>query len=153
MEYRYAEIFIDACSTVLDSFSSRRITSADIMTPDNGSGRSICVSMGMMGGVDGQVRMSMDAETGITLASEMLGGMEITDVDELVTSAVCELCNMIMGNACSCIGADDTSVDITPPVIVEGNVSPLMDGAPDYRILMLLDSADSIDFQVAMESA
>jgi CheY-specific phosphatase CheX len=39
-------------------------------------------------------------ETGKTLASEMLGYMEIAE-DEIITSAVGELCNLKMGNACS----------------------------------------------------
>jgi CheY-specific phosphatase CheX len=55
----------------------------------------------------------MDEKIGMELASDMLG-MEITEVDELVVSAVGEICNMIMGNACSSFGSDKL-IDIRRP--------------------------------------
>ena len=146
MEHKYAEIFIDACSMVLDSFSSRRIASANVTSPNCPDSREIFVSMGLAGDIDGQVTMSMDAETGKSLAGEMLGGMEITDVDELVTSAVGELCNMIMGNACSELARRNLAVDITAPCLVDGewiffgsaaNIWSIPIVCPDYGTLHL----------------
>ena len=149
MEHKYAEIFIDACSMVLDSFSSRRIASANVTSPNCPDSREIFVSMGLAGDIDGQVTMSMDAETGKSLAGEMLGGMEITDVDELVTSAVGELCNMIMGNACSSMSADNASVEITPPTVT-ADVASLESNKPAYQIQLHLDDADSFDLNVSV---
>ena len=154
MEPKYAGIFIQAFNTVLASFSSSQIISVDVLAPKNQfTAGDILVTIGIIGDVDGQVYMSMNAKTGQTLASEMLGGMEITQVDEMVTSAVGELCNMIMGNACSSICEGNTQVDITPPVVqVNEKGAPGGPGAA-YHISILLRDLGNVDFNVAMENA
>ncbi|HAQ40702.1 MAG TPA: hypothetical protein DCM73_07635, partial [Clostridiales bacterium] len=80
MENKYADIFINAWHTVLESFSTKQITLAEIHSSKNPvDNRDILVFMGIIGAVSGQVAISMDVNTGKILASEMLGGMEVTD--------------------------------------------------------------------------
>lgn len=154
METRYANIFIDAWNTVLESFSSKQIMSADIKPPkEYPDKQDIFVFVGMAGDINGQIYMSMDGETGKILASEMLGGMEITGVDELVMSAVGELCNMIMGSACSAISSTNKSVDITPPTVISDQQLPQLKMEPSYNIAFLLEDLEVIDFNVAVKTA
>ncbi|PWJ49510.1 chemotaxis protein CheX [Faecalicatena contorta] len=149
MENKYADIFINAWYTVLESFSSKPIMLAEVhpsKTPaDN---QDILVLMGVIGDVNGQVILSMNVKTGQALASEMLGGMEVTDQDELVTSAIGEICNMIMGNACLHIASTDTGVDITPPTIICNQTFPQPPISPSYKISLYLENLDEIDFNV-----
>ncbi len=154
METKYSNIFIDAWNTVLESFSTKRIMHADVKPPiENPNNRDIFVLMGIVGDIDGQVYMSMDAETGKILASEMLGGMEVTEVDELVVSAVGEMCNMVMGNACSSISLLNTTVDITPPTVIAGEEVPPLKIKPSYNISLVLEDMEAIDFNVAVKTA
>lgn len=154
METKYSNIFIDAWNTVLESFSTKRIMHADVKPPiENPNNRDIFVLMGIVGDIDGQVYMSMDAETGKILASEMLGGMEVTEVDELVVSAVGEMCNMVMGNACSSISLLNTTVDITPPTVIAGEKVPPLKIKPSYNISLVLEDMEAIDFNVAVKTA
>ena len=151
METKYAEIFINAWSTVIESFSSKHIKSADVEAPDeNLKRRDVYVLMGMVGDINGQIFMAMDAQTGKALTSEMLGGMEITEVDEVVISAVGELCNMIMGNACSSISDDNAGVNITPPTVIADQNMPQLKVRPLYNISFLLEDLEKIDFHVAV---
>lgn len=151
MEKKYAEIFINSWNAVIESFSVKHIVNTYMQGPaDRLNSREICVLIEITGDVSGQIFMSMDAETGKVLASEMLGGLEITEVDELVLSAVSELCNMIMGNACAGIGSAD--VDITPPAVVsDREIQPEI--KPFYNISFFLDNAEIIDFHVAVMGA
>lgn len=153
MEHKYADIFIDAWNTVLESFSSKHILSTNVETQSTVSIRDISVSIGLVGDVDGQIFMSMDAQTGKSIASEMLGGMEIIDVDEVVKSAVGELCNMVMGNACSSISLETANVDITTPTVFSEETLPEIRIKPLYSISFLFDDMDSIDFNVGVMSA
>ncbi|AYF41792.1 chemotaxis protein CheX [Ethanoligenens harbinense] len=154
MDTKFAAIFIDAWNTVLESFSTKHIMSANVEPPkENLNSRDIYVLMGIVGDIDGQVFMSMDAETGKILASEMLGGMEVTDVDELVVSAVGEMCNMVMGNACSSISLQNTTVDITPPTVIAGEEIPPLRIQPSYNISLVLEDMEAIDFNVAVKTA
>jgi len=155
METKFSNIFIDSWNTVIESFSSRQIMSADVRLTreyaDANRGISACI--GIIGDIDGQISMSMNAETGKALASEMLGGMEIMEVDEMVISAVGELCNMIMGNACSTITSSNTNVDITPPTVVMDKILPQFYIKPAYIISFLLEDLEAIDFIVAVKTA
>lgn len=154
METQYSTIFIEAWNTVLQSFSAKHITKAAVESPQEHMENSdICVSMGIIGDLDGQVYLLMNAETGKVLASEMLGGMEITDVDELVISAVGEMCNMVMGNACSSISLLHANIDITPPTVVAGEILPPPRIKPSYTISLVLEDMNALDFNVAVQTA
>lgn len=155
MKTTYSNIFIHAWNTVLESFSSKHILDAAIHPPQGcRSNRDILVSMGIVGDISGQVYLSMDAKTGQMIASEMLGGMEISEVNELVISAVGEMCNMIMGNACSDISTEHISnVDITPPVVIADGDLPPFSVRPLYHISFMLEDSNSIDFDVALQTA
>ena len=58
----------------------------------------------------------------LKIASKMCM-MEITELSEIAQSAICELCNMIMGNTATLFYQSGTQIDITPPTICKGNVS------------------------------
>lgn len=47
----------------------------------------------------------------------MMGGYEVAELDELATSAISELCNMVAGHAGMYFGKDNIIIDITPPDI------------------------------------
>jgi chemotaxis protein CheX len=145
METKYAGIFIQAFHTVLGSVTSKHIVSTDIHKPfGNADTHDISVMIGMVGDINGQVFLSMNSKVGQTLASDMMGGMEIAEADELVISAVSELCNMIMGNACSSICTDARQVDIMPPIILTENNNAKI----SYNISFLLENHQDIDFAV-----
>lgn len=152
MDTRYSNIFIDAWNKVIESFSTKQIRSTDISpTKPQSNNCDIFAYIGIIGDVDGHVYMSMDAETGKILTSEMLGGMEIADVDEMVISAVGEICNMIMGNACTSMSLLNASVDITPPTVLIHQQMPQLTINSAYNISVVLDDLDAIDFNVAVK--
>lgn len=151
MDTKYAKVFIDSWQTVLESFSSKKIMSAEVNPPKKYRYEGdINVFMGILGDINGQVVMTLDNRTGKILTSDMLGGMEITDVDELVISAVGEMCNMIMGNACLNISSESTNIDITPPTVISDNIFPQSTVKPSYSISLQLEDLEAIDFNVAI---
>jgi chemotaxis protein CheX len=153
METQFATNFINAWNMVVESFSSKKIIRSAVQEPNETCESSdISVIMGLVGDVTGQIYMTMDAHTGKLLASEMLGGMEINDVDELVISAVGEFCNMVMGNACSSISSDDKSVDITPPTVLADQL-PMPQMKSSYNISFVIEDMSAIDFNVAVNCA
>ncbi len=118
-------VFIEAFRMVLESFSSMKVVGADVGQAEEGEAAGdIFVSMGLMGDVDAQVRMSMNEGTVRSLASDMLPGFPVTELDELAMSAVGELCNMMMGTACQNLAGQYEKVDITPPVVALEPIGP-----------------------------
>jgi chemotaxis protein CheX len=146
-------IFVDSWKTVLSSFSSKKLLTSINSLKGGTKLSEIHVMITMEGDMDGHVFLSMDAQTGAVIASEMLGGVEITHMEEeLITSAVSELCNMIMGNACSLISEDSCNVDITPPSILTPEEVTSLGHKPSLCISLLLEDTGSIDFDVIIHN-
>ncbi|MBR1567660.1 MAG: chemotaxis protein CheX [Lachnospiraceae bacterium] len=81
---------------------------------------SIVIMIGVTGEMQGQVLLVFKKEVALTIASKMMF-MEVTQLDEISTSAICELGNMIMGNASTVFSTKNIGIDITPPTMCEGN--------------------------------
>lgn len=151
MQHIYAGSIIKSFRSVLDTFSSSKVLSTDIKIPRNQSiAYGITVNIGLIGDIDATVYMSMKAATGLSLASEMLGGMALTEIDELVMSAVAEFCNMIMGNACASLNGDKIIVDITPPVVIVDRHEAASESDASYSISIQLEDLGFVDFDVSL---
>lgn len=82
----------------------------------------LLVLMGITGEMKGQAILDFPKEAALKIASQMCM-MEIKELDDLAQSAICELCNMIMGNTATLFSQTGVQIDITPPTVCTGNVS------------------------------
>lgn len=81
----------------------------------------IAIIIGLTGDIKGQAVFSMNKNTAIDIASSMMGGMPITDFDDISKSAVSEMTNMIVGNASTLFYKKSLKVEITPPALLTGD--------------------------------
>lgn len=81
---------------------------------------TIVILIGVTGEMQGQVMLAFERNVAIAIASKMMF-MELSDLDEIGMSAICELGNMIMGNASTVFSVKGIGIDITPPSMCEGN--------------------------------
>lgn len=83
---------------------------------------TIVIMIGVTGEMRGQVMIALENHVALDIASKMMM-MPISQMDELATSAICELGNMILGNTATVFSTKGIGIDITPPTICKGNVS------------------------------
>ena len=62
----------------------------------------------------------MDKDTALSVASHMMMGLPLNELDEMSKSALCEIGNMILGHSASGLYEIGVIVDITPPSIIFG---------------------------------
>ncbi len=86
------------------------------------SNDSVVIMIGVTGEMQGQVILAFERKIALEVASKMMF-MEVTQLDEISTSAICELANMIMGNASTAFSVKSIGIDITPPSLFQGNFS------------------------------
>lgn len=79
------------------------------------------VSIGVTGDLTGQVVYSFPYETCLNMVN-IMSGMEISEVDEFVTSAIGEIANIISGNVMTLLTDENVSCDILPPKLLNGEV-------------------------------
>lgn len=83
-------------------------------------GESVFIMLGITGEMTGQVCIVFDLAVAKDVASRMMMGMPVAEIDDMAKSALSELGNMIMGNAATLLSNNDFRIDITPPTLGMG---------------------------------
>lgn len=83
---------------------------------------SIAVKLCLTGDRNGTVFIRFSEENAKKVASAMMMGMPIEELDDMALSALAELGNMIMGGASIELSNAGVSTDITTPTLITGDV-------------------------------
>jgi chemotaxis protein CheX len=75
----------------------------------------VSVAITIFGDVNGEVAFNMSVDAGCYIASKMMGGMPVPVLDDISSSALSELANMISGNVCTVFSGKKMKVDISTP--------------------------------------
>lgn len=81
---------------------------------------SVIIMIGVTGEMRGQVLISFTTPKACQVASGMMMGMPVPELDDMAMSAISELGNMIMGNAATVFSTRNIGIDITPPTVGRG---------------------------------
>lgn len=104
----------------------------------------VCI-VGIVGDLAGNVIFAMDIEGAKRIASYMMGGMEVTEFDEITQSAISELGNMLAANACIGLSQTGLTVDISTPTLMHGTFTVSGSFAP---VICLAMKVDELDFSI-----
>ncbi|HBE80543.1 MAG TPA: chemotaxis protein CheX [Firmicutes bacterium] len=83
----------------------------------------ICVLVGVLGDIQGQVICGMTTKTATGIISRMLM-TEVNEIDQMGESAICELKNIIIGTASTNLSLVGYHCNITPPLFITGGKIP-----------------------------
>ena len=109
------------------------------------------IIIGLVGGLKGNVVLSMHESTACNIASTMMGGMPVSQFDMMPKSAICELANMIAGNSISNLQELGNLVDITPPTLISGKNMISMISMVETLVIQFSGAVGSFDFNIALE--
>ena len=84
---------------------------------------SVIIMIGVTGEIRGQVLIAFSVQNAMDIASKMMMGMPVTELNDMSRSAISELGNMIMGNAATILSTKGIGIDITPPTLCEGRIN------------------------------
>jgi len=85
------------------------------------NGEPLFIMLGITGEITGQVCVVMGMSTAKDVASRMMMGMPVNELDDMAKSALSELGNMMMGNAATLLSNSNVLIDITPPTLLVGS--------------------------------
>lgn len=83
----------------------------------------INIAIGLTGDLSGEALYRFPEQTTLEIV-KMMSGMEFTEIDEFVTSALGEIANIISGNAVTDLTSRDLICDILPPRILDSGALP-----------------------------
>ncbi|HIV86757.1 MAG TPA: chemotaxis protein CheX, partial [Candidatus Pygmaiobacter gallistercoris] len=114
---RYVDLFADSALEVIGSMAgidraNARLQMTSLYRPEG----EIFVRLGLIGDLAGEVVFGFEKGLALSLLASMTG-MELTELDELVQSALCELTNIACGNAATALAGRGLACDIKSPVL------------------------------------
>jgi chemotaxis protein CheX len=122
MNVEYINPFIEASKNVLKGAANIEVTLGKLyMKTSPYLSDSVAIIVGVTGKIRGQVTFSISKELACKIASCMMMGMPVNELDEMSKSALAELGNMIMGNTATIFYGKGMKIDITPPTILTGD--------------------------------
>lgn len=121
LKAEYINPFLEASESVLKAIANIEISLGKVyLRTSPYTGNVLLIIIGLVGNLKGQVIFSMDQKVACQIASAMMAGMPVQEMDEISQSAVSEAANMILGNAATKLFALGLKIDITPPSLVMG---------------------------------
>ena len=112
---------------------------------------SVIIMIGVTGEMRGQVLISFTTPKACQVASGMMMGMPVPELDDMAMSAISELGNMIMGNAATILSTKGIGIDITPPTLCRGAMKISQTYAKNICIPMSSDGSMVLELDIALK--
>ena len=96
------------------------------------------------------VLLVMSIDNAKTVASKMMFGMPITELDEMSTSALSELSNMIMGNTATLFSTQSIRIDITPPMVMLGTQMHITPEAQALKVPLIFEGNELVSLYICV---
>lgn len=153
MNVEYINPFIEASQAVLKQIAGFEAKLGKVYLKNSPyKSDSIVVIVGLTGSIRGQAIFSMSKKSGMSIASSMMGGMSIVELDEMSRSAISELTNMILGNAATILYNKGIGIEITPPSLLMGdNMEVSSSKLKTVCIPLVLNDNDIMEISIAAE--
>lgn len=148
MKVEYINPFIDSARIVIEQMIQ--------ISPQQGTPRlqdiqpkeeHLWINIGLTGQFDGNVMYSLEIAVAKRLASAMMGGFPVEELDEMSKSAISELGNMISGNAGIILSNQGIGIDITPPLLIT-SISDIQVSGKALTVPLDLTGIGSLELQV-----
>ncbi len=121
MQVQFIEPFVRAAFAVLTQVvhASPERGQLSLRSGNSFTSQELSAVLGVNGMVEGVALYGMSEVTATKISSCMLG-QAVERIDEMASSALTELANMITGNATTIFEANGYQCDITPPSLIQG---------------------------------
>ncbi len=152
MDVKHINPFIEAFFNIMPQVGFSDVKKHGITVNDNIESKGIIINLGIVGDVKGNVVYIMDIESGKKIASKMMMGLPVNELDDMAQSALSELTNMLTANASINLVSTGLNVNISTPTLLYGeNIHIKMN---IDKILCIHLTADDIpiDINVALQS-
>lgn len=146
----YINPFLMAASSVLRDFGVETTIGKPSVKEAAFENDSLIIMIGVTGEMKGQVMIAFRNDVACEIASKMMM-MPVTEMNEISTSAICELGNMILGNSATIFSTKGIGIDITPPTMCSGEVVFSTNYAANVAIPLTLADGKSIEINVSIK--
>lgn len=152
MDIQLITPFLSAVRSVLEQFGIGDFQKGPIAKKENMTvDKDITSVVGIVGDIRGNISYSLNNDTAKQIASTMMMGMAVEQMDEMARSAIGELSNMITGTASASLGEMGKTVDITPPTVLFGQDILFIISTVETLSIIMKCAAGDIEVNIGLE--
>ncbi|WP_425059794.1 CheY-P phosphatase CheX [Sporomusa carbonis] len=153
MDAKLINPFLEAVTLILPQLGFKEVSHGGLAVKEQiVASHGVTVLIGMTKGVRGNVAYNMTVDTARKLASTMMMGMPVAEIDEMAQSAISEMVNMVTANAAITFEKQGLDVDILPPSIVVGSEYTVRVSNNKYLVLNLMIDSEPIELNIGLAS-
>lgn len=150
MDVKLMNPFIDAFTTVMSQIGFQGIKRGKIALKDKlAKSLGITVLVGITKDIRGNIAYNMNDETARFIASTMMCGMPVNELDDMAQSAISEMANMITANAATNLQAMGLVVDISTPSLSVGDGFTVKISNKEYLSVEMLIGDHIVEINMA----
>jgi len=149
---RNINVFIEAFSNVMAQIGFSEIKKGNLSVKGRELRASgITVVVGIVGQIKGNIIYVIDIESAKKIASMMMMGMPVEQIDDISRSALSELTNMITANATICASKNGVSLDISTPTLFQGDNMAIQLTHKETVTLPLFADGNLIEINISLD--
>lgn len=151
IDVRHINPFLQSSISIMESVTSVKMTVGKPERTDFAFKElTYAIQVGVVGEMKGQVILAMEEENAKEIASKMMFGMPVNELDEMSSSALNELSNMIMGNTATIFSTLGIMIDITPPLAVHGRDLKLKSDIEGIKVPLMYEGREYIGLYICV---
>ena len=141
MDVKYITPFIEAFTAVMPELGFGNVKMGVLSGKGKEiTGSGVFVILGIVGAIRGNAVYAIDIESAKQIASVMMMGAPVDDFDDMASSAISELTNMLTANAATAFSNSGILIDISTPTMLQGeNISINMSSDQVLCVQLLAD--------------
>ncbi len=151
IDVRHINPFLQSSISIVESVTKVKMTVGKPEKTDfHLKEMTYAIQVGVVGEMKGQVILAIQDANAKDIASKMMFGMPVTELDEMSSSALNELSNMIMGNTATIFSTLGIMIDITPPLAVYGADLQLKSDIEGLKVPLLNNGKEYISLYICV---
>lgn len=151
IDVRHINPFLQSSLSIVESVTQVKMTVGKPKKTDfKLKEKTYAIQVGVVGEMKGQVILAMRDESAKDIASRMMFGMPVNELDEMSSSALNELSNMIMGNTATIFSTLGIMIDITPPLAVYGENLQLKTDIDGIKVPLMHEGKEYIGLYICV---
>lgn len=151
MKAEYINPFFSATKDVFSMMLQLEATKTNLTVVDGMvAGKDVNVVLGVTGDLKGTILFSFPKDMTLQMVKIMCG-MEMSEIDAFVSSALGEIANIISGNAVTKLSESNYRCDIVPPQVFVGEIRSMSMASEKSLLLPLATSIGSFDVNVFLK--
>lgn len=152
MDVNHINPFIQAFFNIMPQVGFSDIKKQGITVENNIKSKGIIINLGIVGDVKGNVAYIMDMESGKRIASKMMMGFPVNELDDMAQSAISELTNMLTANASINLSNMGININISTPTLMYGEDIQIKMNTEKVLNVKLTADDIPIDVNIALQN-